>query len=222
VPTKGPAVSRAIASIPNHAWTSVGYPGAVIDPDTGRLISDAEVAETIPTAVATTKPPWVLCAAICHSPLRAAGTLTSGQHATARGASLRRQRDSPARLASPQRRRVPHLPAHWPWAEQSRRPWRTVFGPATGPQLGGQTRRSADAARSSRRYGVDDGGHDARSHAGAPRTDDNAAAGRVAGAARARSSTVPAPAGQRSNGTSRPRGAGRRSRSVLPGTGIAG
>jgi hypothetical protein len=42
---KNAAVNRAIASIPDDAWTPVRYPGAVIDPDTGALISDAEVAE---------------------------------------------------------------------------------------------------------------------------------------------------------------------------------
>jgi hypothetical protein len=40
-------VDRAIASIPDHAWTPVHYPGAVVDPDTGELISDAEVAEIV-------------------------------------------------------------------------------------------------------------------------------------------------------------------------------
>jgi Transposase DDE domain group 1 len=43
---RNPAVDRAIASIPETAWTAVDYPGAVLDPDTGELISDAEVAET--------------------------------------------------------------------------------------------------------------------------------------------------------------------------------
>ena len=39
------AVNRAIATIADDAWTPVHYPGAVTDPDTGELISDAEVAE---------------------------------------------------------------------------------------------------------------------------------------------------------------------------------
>ena len=39
-------MQRAIDSIPADAWTPVKYPGAVTDPDTGELISDAEVAET--------------------------------------------------------------------------------------------------------------------------------------------------------------------------------
>jgi len=39
------AVAAAIAAITEDAWTPVHYPGAVLDPDTGHLISDAEVAE---------------------------------------------------------------------------------------------------------------------------------------------------------------------------------
>jgi len=55
--TKNPAVSAAIGSIPEDAWTPVRYPGAVLDPDTAELISDAEVAETTFTAFASTKHP---------------------------------------------------------------------------------------------------------------------------------------------------------------------
>jgi hypothetical protein len=54
---KNPAVVRAIDAIPDHAWTPVRYPGAVLDPDTGELISDAEVAETTFTAFASTEHP---------------------------------------------------------------------------------------------------------------------------------------------------------------------
>ena len=54
---KNRAVTRAIATIPEHAWTPVHYPGAVLDPDTGQLISDAEVAETRFTAFASTTHP---------------------------------------------------------------------------------------------------------------------------------------------------------------------
>jgi Transposase DDE domain group 1 len=204
--TKNRAVNRAIASIPDDAWTPVHYPGAVVDPDTGELISDAEVAEVEFTAFATTKHPvtarlivrrvrdratteelfpvwryhpfftnnteptveadithrrhaivetvfadlidgplahlpsgrfaanaaWAICAAITHNLLRAAGTLASDRHAVARGATLRRQVVTvPARLARPQRRRVLHLPAHWPWAT----PWTTLYNAvfATAP-----------------------------------------------------------------------------------------
>ena len=39
--TKSATVTRAIAGIPDRPWTPVHYPGAVVDPDTGTLISDA-------------------------------------------------------------------------------------------------------------------------------------------------------------------------------------
>jgi hypothetical protein len=48
------AIQAAIAGIADDAWTPVRYPGAVIDPDTGELISEAEVAETTDTAFAGT------------------------------------------------------------------------------------------------------------------------------------------------------------------------
>jgi hypothetical protein len=205
---KNPAVNRAIASIGEHAWIPVHYPGAVVDPDTGQLISDAEVAEVEFTAFASTKHPvtarlivrrvrdrakteelfavwryhpfftdnteptaqadithrrhavietvfadlidgplsgmpsgrfaansaWAICAAICHNLLRAAGTLASDRHAVARGATLRRHLLTvPARLARPQRRRILHLPTHWPWARQWTALWAAVF--ATGPPV---------------------------------------------------------------------------------------
>src|SRR4051794_8599484 len=57
VMTKNPAITRAIASIPDTAWTPVRYPGAVQDPDTGAWISDAEVAEVTYTAFAATTDP---------------------------------------------------------------------------------------------------------------------------------------------------------------------
>lgn len=52
--TKNRAVNRAIGAIPADAWTPVRYPGAVIDPDTGQWISDAEVAEISYTLLAGT------------------------------------------------------------------------------------------------------------------------------------------------------------------------
>jgi Transposase DDE domain group 1 len=54
---KDAAVRKAIEAIDPHAWSPVRYPGAVIDPDTGALISDAEVAETPHTAFASTNDP---------------------------------------------------------------------------------------------------------------------------------------------------------------------
>jgi hypothetical protein len=52
---RNPAVDAAIAAIPPEAYTPVHYPGAVLDPDTGQLISDAAVAEVPFTAFATTR-----------------------------------------------------------------------------------------------------------------------------------------------------------------------
>lgn len=205
---KNRAVTRAIAAIPEDAWSPVRYPGAVVDPDTGALISDAEIAETRFTAFASTKHPvtarlvvrrvrdrakteglfsvwrhhpfltnsaeptaaadithrrhavietvfadlidgplahmpsgrfaansaWAICAAITHNLLRAAGTLAGPRVAVARGATLRRRIvNVPARIAAPQRRKVLHLPAYWPWEEHWKAIWNGVFPVATGP-----------------------------------------------------------------------------------------
>ena len=55
---------------------------------------------------------WVLCAAIAHNLLRAAGMLAGDRHARARGSTLRRRIvNVPARLARPQHRPIP-APAH--------------------------------------------------------------------------------------------------------------
>ena len=54
---KNRAVTRAIATIPADAWIPVAYPGAVEDPDTGEMISDAEVAETSFEAFTSTAHP---------------------------------------------------------------------------------------------------------------------------------------------------------------------
>jgi hypothetical protein len=52
---RNPAVDAAIAGIPDDAFVPVQYPGAVTDPDTGELISDAQVAEVQYTAFADTR-----------------------------------------------------------------------------------------------------------------------------------------------------------------------
>ena len=54
---KNPAVAAAIATISEDAWTPVHYPGSVVDPDTGDLISDAHVAEVPFTAFTSTTHP---------------------------------------------------------------------------------------------------------------------------------------------------------------------
>jgi hypothetical protein len=49
---RNPAIDAAIAAIPDEQYTPVHYPGAVTDPDTSQLISDAQVAEVEHTAFA--------------------------------------------------------------------------------------------------------------------------------------------------------------------------
>jgi len=72
---------------------------------------------------------WVLCAAIAHNLLRAAGVLAGGPHASARGATLRRKIvNIPARLTRPQRRPILHLPTHWPWSKSWLALWRNTIG----------------------------------------------------------------------------------------------
>jgi hypothetical protein len=73
---------------------------------------------------------WVLCAAIAHNLLHAAGTLASDSHRVARGATLRRQIITvPARLARPARTPILHPPRRWPWAPAWLRLWQQVIGP---------------------------------------------------------------------------------------------
>jgi Transposase DDE domain group 1 len=78
---------------------------------------------------------WVLCAAIAHNLLRAAGVLAGAPHTVARGATLRRRIvNIPARLARPQRRPFLHLPTHWPWAQAWTTLWHNTIG-YSPPQL---------------------------------------------------------------------------------------
>src|SRR5690606_29921457 len=72
---------------------------------------------------------WILCAAIAHNLLRAAGVLAGAATAVARGATLRRRIvNIPARLARPQRRPILHLPTHWPWAKTWTTLWHNTIG----------------------------------------------------------------------------------------------
>jgi len=196
-------VTTAIEAIDETEWTPVHYPGAVLDPDTGALISDAEVAETthtlairghgrvtarlvvrrvrdanspdglfpvwryhpfftnttlptaeadlthrkhaivettfadlidgplahIPSGLFAANCAWLACAVITHNLLRAAGTLAGGDHAVARGATLRRDLITvPARFAAPARKPMLHLPAHWPWQIGWKTLWDTIIG----------------------------------------------------------------------------------------------
>ena len=81
---------------------------------------------------------WLACAVIAHNLLRAAGTIAGGDHAVARGATLRRDLVTvPARFAAPARKPTLHLPAHWPWQTGWKTLWDTITGysPAT-PRAG--------------------------------------------------------------------------------------
>ncbi|PPJ17434.1 IS1380 family transposase [Nocardia nova] len=70
---------------------------------------------------------WVLCAAIAHNLLRAAGALAGPVLGRARGATLRRKIIAvPARLTRPQRKPVLHLPAHWPWTTAWQQLWQAT------------------------------------------------------------------------------------------------
>jgi Transposase DDE domain group 1 len=72
---------------------------------------------------------WVLCAAITHNLLRAAGVLAGDKHTRARGSTLRRTIiNVPARLARPQRRPILHLPTHWPWSRHWLQLWHNTIG----------------------------------------------------------------------------------------------
>ena len=72
---------------------------------------------------------WILCAAIAHNLLRAAGVIAGEHHTRARGSTLRRRIvNVPARLARPQRRPILHLPTHWPWSRAWLALWHNTIG----------------------------------------------------------------------------------------------
>jgi hypothetical protein len=48
-------ITKAIAAIPENAWTPIRYPNAIFDEDEQRWISDAEVAEIVYTAFTSNK-----------------------------------------------------------------------------------------------------------------------------------------------------------------------
>ena len=83
----------------------------------------------IPSGLFAANCAWLACAVIAHNLLRAAGTLAGGNHAVARGATLRRDLvNVPARFAAPARKPVLHLPAHWPRQLQWKTLWDNVIG----------------------------------------------------------------------------------------------
>ena len=83
----------------------------------------------IPSGLFAANCAWLSCAVIAHNLLRAAGTLAGGNHAVARGATLRRDLvNVPARFAAPARKPMLHLPAHWPWQAGWKALWDNVIG----------------------------------------------------------------------------------------------
>ena len=83
----------------------------------------------IPSGLFAANCAWLACAVITHNLLRAAGTLAGGDHAVARGATLRRDLVTvPARFAAPARKPMLHLPAHWPWQTGWKTLWDTIIG----------------------------------------------------------------------------------------------
>jgi hypothetical protein len=72
---------------------------------------------------------WLTCAVIAHNLLRAVGALAGGQHAVARGATLRRDLvNVPARFAAPARKPTLHLPVYWPWQIGWKTLWDNIIG----------------------------------------------------------------------------------------------
>ncbi|MGO8936075.1 MAG: IS1380 family transposase, partial [Mycobacterium sp.] len=83
----------------------------------------------IPSGLFAANCAWLACAVIAHNLLLATGTLASGDHTVARGATLRRDLvNVPARFAAPARKPVLHLPAHWP----RQTPWKTLWDNVIG------------------------------------------------------------------------------------------
>jgi hypothetical protein len=100
---------------------------AVIETTFADLI-DGPLAH-IPSGLFTVNYARLGCAVIAHNLLRAAGTLACGNHAMARGATLRRDLvNVPARFGAPARKPVLHLPAHWPSQNGWKILWHNVIG----------------------------------------------------------------------------------------------
>jgi hypothetical protein len=93
-------------------------------------LSDGPLAH-LPSGNFPANAAWLACAAICHNLTRAAGTLAGPAHATARGATIRRQLISvAARIA---RHGRGHITIHLPEAWHHEHHWMTLFEAACGP-----------------------------------------------------------------------------------------
>ena len=75
-----PTVARAIAGISEDAWKRIEYPNAIVDEDTGELVSDAEVAETSFTAfVSRPKSEQIACRLVVRRVKRLNENAKTGQ-----------------------------------------------------------------------------------------------------------------------------------------------
>jgi hypothetical protein len=119
------AVDAAINTIPDEEYTPVRYPGAVVDPDTGDLISDAQAAEAPYTAFVGTRHETIgrlvvrrVLDANTQDPLfpvwryhpfftNTTEPVAPGRHHPLRPRHLR------DRLVRPHRRTWPHQPSGW-------------------------------------------------------------------------------------------------------------
>lgn len=78
----------------------------------------------IPSGLFAANCAWLACAVIAHNLLLAAVTLAGGNHAVARGATLRRDLvNVPARFAATARKPMLHLPIHRPRQIE----WKTLW-----------------------------------------------------------------------------------------------
>src|SRR6187431_3360961 len=83
----------------------------------------------LPSGLFSANCAWLACAVIAHNLLRAAGVIAGGDHAVARGATLRRDLiNVPARFAAPARKPMLHLPTHWPRQTGWKTLWDNVIG----------------------------------------------------------------------------------------------
>jgi hypothetical protein len=84
----------------------------------------------LPSGAFNANAAWLICAAIAHNLMRAAGHLAAPRYAKARAATIRTDIiNVAARIASRARRMIMHLPALWPWQHEWNRLFTAVHAP---------------------------------------------------------------------------------------------
>ena len=77
---------------------------------------------------------WVLCAAIAHNLLRAAGVLAGDTpYPSTRIDAAPPHRQRPGPTGPPQHRPILHLPTHWPWSKHWLALWHNTIGYSPPP-----------------------------------------------------------------------------------------